>query len=194
MDCSLPGSSAHGIFQARVLEQGVIEIADYLLHKLKPIKSHAFTLTSEILISLFLVQIRIFSHYLLPANRTFYDNSYNVGLLAMDFLTFCLSVESLCNLYFHSTQKEIQKQYGFRDDSIASSSTQFPSVFLLFHLEMLVLIFPSHSLSKTGSAQEISYFLILTPEKRMSFHSFPRIPKAASSWIILHIHSPNTHQ
>ena len=31
MDCSLPGSSAHGIFQARVLEWGAIAFSDYLL-------------------------------------------------------------------------------------------------------------------------------------------------------------------
>ena len=29
MDCSLPGSSAHGIFQARVLEWGAITFSDY---------------------------------------------------------------------------------------------------------------------------------------------------------------------
>ena len=29
MDCSLPGSSAHGIFQARVLESGAITFSDY---------------------------------------------------------------------------------------------------------------------------------------------------------------------
>ena len=28
MDCSLPGSSAHGIFQARVLEWGAIAFSD----------------------------------------------------------------------------------------------------------------------------------------------------------------------
>jgi len=28
MDCSLPGSSVHGIFQARVLEWGVIAFLD----------------------------------------------------------------------------------------------------------------------------------------------------------------------
>ena len=33
MDCSLPGSSAHGIFQARVLEWGAIAFSD-LKHKL----------------------------------------------------------------------------------------------------------------------------------------------------------------
>ena len=37
MDCSLPGSSIHGIFQARVLEWGAIAFSDhehYLLVKL----------------------------------------------------------------------------------------------------------------------------------------------------------------
>ena len=29
MDCSLPGSSAHGIFQARVLEWGAIVFSDF---------------------------------------------------------------------------------------------------------------------------------------------------------------------
>ena len=51
MDCSLPGSSVHGIFQARVLEWGAIAFSeintssslenqdldiDHLLHKLPP--------------------------------------------------------------------------------------------------------------------------------------------------------------
>ena len=31
MDCSLPGSSIHGIFQARVLERGAIAFPNYLL-------------------------------------------------------------------------------------------------------------------------------------------------------------------
>ena len=30
MDCSLPGSSVHGIFQARVLEWGAIAFSDIL--------------------------------------------------------------------------------------------------------------------------------------------------------------------
>ena len=29
MDCSLPGSSVHGIFQARVLEWGAIAFSEY---------------------------------------------------------------------------------------------------------------------------------------------------------------------
>ena len=31
MDCSLPGSSVHGIFQARVLEWGAIAFSELLL-------------------------------------------------------------------------------------------------------------------------------------------------------------------
>ena len=31
MDCSLPGSSVHGIFQARVLEWGAIALSDLAL-------------------------------------------------------------------------------------------------------------------------------------------------------------------
>ena len=31
MDCSLPGSSIHGIFQARVLEWGAIAFSDFIL-------------------------------------------------------------------------------------------------------------------------------------------------------------------
>ena len=32
MDCSLPGSSVHGIFQARILEWGAIAFSDYFVH------------------------------------------------------------------------------------------------------------------------------------------------------------------
>ena len=35
MDCSLPSSSVHGIFQARVLEWGVIAFSDVESHTLK---------------------------------------------------------------------------------------------------------------------------------------------------------------
>ena len=35
MDCSLPGSSIHGIFQARVLEWGAIAFSNILIYKLK---------------------------------------------------------------------------------------------------------------------------------------------------------------
>ena len=31
MDCSLPGSSVHGIFQARVLEWGAIAFSDFII-------------------------------------------------------------------------------------------------------------------------------------------------------------------
>ena len=33
MNCSLPGSSAHGIFQARVLEWGTIAFSEYMYPK-----------------------------------------------------------------------------------------------------------------------------------------------------------------
>ena len=32
MDCSLPGSSIHGTFQARVLERGAIAFSEILMH------------------------------------------------------------------------------------------------------------------------------------------------------------------
>ena len=32
MDCSLPGSSVHGIFQARVLEWGAIAFSKWLMY------------------------------------------------------------------------------------------------------------------------------------------------------------------
>ena len=35
MDCSLPGSSVHGIFQARVLEWGAIAFSEALVPPLK---------------------------------------------------------------------------------------------------------------------------------------------------------------
>ena len=34
MDCSLPGSSAHGIFQARILEWGAIAFSELQLYAL----------------------------------------------------------------------------------------------------------------------------------------------------------------
>ena len=38
MDCSLPGSSIHGIFQARVLEWGAIAFHGYFPFKRKQVK------------------------------------------------------------------------------------------------------------------------------------------------------------
>ena len=38
MDCSLPGSSIHGIFQARVLEWGAIAFSD-LIHYINKIRA-----------------------------------------------------------------------------------------------------------------------------------------------------------
>ena len=47
MDCSLPGFSVHGIFQARVLERGAIAFSALLLHRCNV---HRFEL-GEILLS-----------------------------------------------------------------------------------------------------------------------------------------------
>ena len=47
MDCSLPGSSAHGIFQARVLEWGAISFSEIYIHthiKRKKKKSKALVI------------------------------------------------------------------------------------------------------------------------------------------------------
>ena len=45
MDCSLPGSSVHGIFQARVLEWGAIAFSSRVV--LETIKSNACVLGRE---------------------------------------------------------------------------------------------------------------------------------------------------
>ena len=50
MDCSLPGSSVHGIFQARVLEWGAIAFSDLILY-------HPF-----FLLLLIFPSIRVFSN------------------------------------------------------------------------------------------------------------------------------------
>ena len=43
MDCSAPGSSVHGIFQARVLQWGAIVFSTYWLHHLAKSKSYRKT-------------------------------------------------------------------------------------------------------------------------------------------------------
>ena len=45
MDCSLPGSSIHGIFQARVLEWGAIAFSD---DKLSVLKSRGVPLSTKV--------------------------------------------------------------------------------------------------------------------------------------------------
>ena len=42
MDCSLPGSSAHGIFQARVLEWGAVEGIQLQTYLWVDVVSHDF--------------------------------------------------------------------------------------------------------------------------------------------------------
>ena len=41
MDCSLPGSSVHGIFQARVLEWGAIAFSDQVALMIKNLSANA---------------------------------------------------------------------------------------------------------------------------------------------------------
>ena len=40
MNCSLPGSSIHGIFQAKVLEWGAIAFSNYYIEKEQTIRSY----------------------------------------------------------------------------------------------------------------------------------------------------------
>ena len=47
VDCSLPGSSVHGIFQARVLEWGAIAFSENALQKLTKLTSKEFHLPSR---------------------------------------------------------------------------------------------------------------------------------------------------
>ena len=42
MDCSLPGSSLHGIFQARVLEWGAIALSDKTIYSVNDCGMHAY--------------------------------------------------------------------------------------------------------------------------------------------------------
>ena len=51
MDCSLPGSSAHGIFQARVLEWGAIAFSEYSVWF--TIIIHTVFITTEVMSNLF---------------------------------------------------------------------------------------------------------------------------------------------
>ena len=41
-DCSLPGSSLHGIFQARVLEWGAIALSDKTIYSVNDCGMHAY--------------------------------------------------------------------------------------------------------------------------------------------------------
>ena len=56
MDCSLPGSSAHGIFQARVLEWGAIAFSKeylkniYIYFDLSICNTHIFNLEIDVVL------------------------------------------------------------------------------------------------------------------------------------------------
>ena len=48
MDCSLPGSSVHGIFQARVLEWGAIAFSEKTINRYLQLKSRDTTLLTKV--------------------------------------------------------------------------------------------------------------------------------------------------
>ena len=52
MDCSLPGSSVHGIFQARVLEWGAIAFS---IHEMITVKKLSMSITPVVSLSLFVI-------------------------------------------------------------------------------------------------------------------------------------------
>ena len=58
MDCSLPGSSVHGIFQARVLEWGVIAFSDIIIY-MSPNLSLIICVTQVKLTRLIMLQLLI---------------------------------------------------------------------------------------------------------------------------------------
>jgi len=53
MDCSLPGSSIHGIFQARVLEWGAIAFSKWMLKAIKCFLLLSFFFLDHHVLSLF---------------------------------------------------------------------------------------------------------------------------------------------
>ena len=58
MDCSLPGSSAHGIFQARVLEWGAIAFSSrYIIFTSTRKEGHRFSFISILILSIFFLHL-----------------------------------------------------------------------------------------------------------------------------------------
>ena len=70
MDCSLPGSSVHGIFQARVLEWGAIDVyikyyvssSQFLILKTVALISHA----SKIMLKILQAKLQQYVNHVLP--------------------------------------------------------------------------------------------------------------------------------
>ena len=68
MDCNLPGSSVHGIFQARILEWGAIAFSFHDLWNALKAKSHNCGIATAMLTLLYLPPFTLItiSHYLFP--------------------------------------------------------------------------------------------------------------------------------
>ena len=64
LDCSLPGSSVHGIFQARILEWGAIDFSSATYNRLVEVKSAKLYLDgAQLTVSYYLL-------YVTPVNST----------------------------------------------------------------------------------------------------------------------------
>ena len=112
MDCSLPGSSAHGIFQARVLEWGTIAFSgENVRQKIICIKlnclhlktSSLFSLMNSCLFSLKIPNLRIFSS--MKSLITFLTIFLCIPLPDTDDFFFCVlsipCVDFNCIIYNH---------------------------------------------------------------------------------------------
>ena len=64
MDCSPPGSSAHGIFQARVLEWGAIALSDSLLVSRNRVYIFVLILYPAIMLILLISSGKLFCRFL----------------------------------------------------------------------------------------------------------------------------------
>ena len=92
MDCSPPGSSVHGIFQARVLEWGAIAFSNFMLYSLKrntivpnpfAVNFHGFQLFSFPYPSFFVILLSLFHESLLLFIMSFFSTTTFWGSLSL---------------------------------------------------------------------------------------------------------------
>ena len=148
MDCSLPGSSVHGIFQARVLEWGAIAFS---LNQVKPLLKVfqwipvAFGIKSK-LIRIFqdLAIVYLFSHHFLQSwssptcpTLTHLHSSQNALLPRMIFSFFpissCSSSKLSSEALFKNAFQISQSSWAYLDQHIYHPLSCFLSVFSLDH-------------------------------------------------------------